>query len=180
MESEMQTLKKHLLDDTPTELSYPDKFASDTEFNSRPRRRLRFDRHRKLSIAASTVRAYSICEKLEVNEIFLNLSTFFSNIKNKAKLSREVAVVELEHEQYLFFFEFGAVVIWSLGLDKCNRIIADLQRFAVKPHASTEVETIGFEEGEKFAISQDLIELGSKDIFEKLAVSYAMAQVKLM
>lgn len=171
----MQTLQKHLLEDSTIDSHHADKFTSDTEF-SRPRRRLRFNRHRKMSITASTVQAHSFCEKLDVNEIFLSLSSFFSDITYKGKLSREVAVVVLKNDQFLFFFEFGAVVFWAVSNERATKILSDIKRFGVKLHAN-EIETIGYEEGERFQISQDVIELGSKDIFEKLAVSYAMAQV---
>jgi uncharacterized Rmd1/YagE family protein len=63
-------------------------------------------------------------------------------------------------------------------MSSISRILGDLQRFLGKPHLKIEEETIGFEEAEAFKISRDSIELGSKDIFEKLAVSYAMAQVR--
>lgn len=176
MESDRQSLGTPLLDELSTDspLTY---FASDNECAIRPRRRLRFDRHKKVSLNLGSVRAYSMCEKFEINDIFLSLSTLFTNIAYKSKLSREVAVVVLNDDQHIFFFDFGAVVFWAFPTERTQKIIECLHKFTIKPHHDYEVETLGYEDGERFQIYQDVVELGNKDIYERLAVSYAMAQV---
>lgn len=80
----------------------------------------------------------------------------------------------------VFYFDYGAVVLWGLSSDEEQKILKELKRFEEKPISSAAFEESRFSVGTSPKIAKDDITLPSNDIVTKLAFSHGLAQsVKL-
>lgn len=79
----------------------------------------------------------------------------------------------------IFYFSYGAVVIWGLTPEEEKRFLTDLKEYERDPNPRTEDEfTYIF--GETMKIEEDEIVLQDKEVLTKLAISHGIAQsVKL-
>jgi uncharacterized Rmd1/YagE family protein len=104
--------------------------------------------------------------------------------KGSAHLYRDVIHTQEKEEKKVkgevFYFAFGAVVLWGYSQEEEARILSFLKKFERGHLSKPEIDEFTFSLGEAMRIEEDEIVLQNKSIWTKLAVSHGLAQsVKL-
>ncbi|MFM8453832.1 MAG: RMD1 family protein [Gammaproteobacteria bacterium] len=124
--------------------------------------------------------SYCTCASFDSARLFLFLKSRYG-----AKRFREVIHVKVQSEHLsdegdVFFFPYGAVVIWGLGQQQDAAILAEIKEFQTQALENPDVDVFDYAYGEQASIVDDEIILPDHAIITKLAFSYAIAQsVKL-
>ena len=127
------------------------------------------------------MRCTSFCTANQIDLTKLNIDL---NFAGKPHLYKDVIHQEIlkerSHSGDVFYFSYGAVVMWGLEEAEEKHILEILKRFEKDPIAKIERDDFTFTYGDSFKIEEDEISLEGKNVMQKLAISYAIAQsVKL-
>ncbi|CAD2089034.1 conserved protein, unknown function [Plasmodium vinckei brucechwatti] len=125
-----------------------------------------------------------------------NISKDF--IKIKKVYSEVIFCSAFEQKKTFFLFRFGCIVLWDFNIKEKEILIASLRKYLSKAYAEDNIEMDSMFyimnvtnngdnykhekniDGNSFKIKNDIIYIYTKNIFEKLSYSYALAQsVKL-
>ncbi len=87
---------------------------------------------------------------------------------------------EKQSKKDVFYFSYGAVVLWGYTIEEEKGILSFLKEFEVEPLLRPDVDEFTFIYGDAVKIEEDEIFLHNKSTLTKLAISYGIAQsVKL-
>jgi uncharacterized Rmd1/YagE family protein len=119
-------------------------------------------------------RAYYVAK----NFFFENLKTAYFQ-KYKCSTYRDVLYIDYAPGE-IILFPYGVIVAWGLGPELVREVLEEIKPFEEEPLSHILSDEFSFSESDDFSIKNDLIALTSNNIFEKLAISHAIAQsVKL-
>lgn len=80
----------------------------------------------------------------------------------------------------VFYFSYGAVVMWGLSLDECQHYLNKVKPFEDQPIEEVEKDEFTYVFGDSSKIVEDEIVLSNRDVLTRLAISHGIAQsVKL-
>ena len=81
---------------------------------------------------------------------------------------------------HVFFFHYGAIVLWGFHPEEEQEFLKELKEFERDPVGKTEIDEFTFAFGQTMRIEEDQIYLHNKNVLTKLAISHGIAQsVKL-
>ncbi len=127
------------------------------------------------------MRCTSFCTANQIDLTKLNIELNFSNKPHAHKdvIHQEIPK-ERSHSGDVFYFSYGAIVMWGLDESEENQILENLKRFEKEPVSKPERDDFTFTYGDTMKIDEDEIFLEGKNFLQKLSISYAIAQsVKL-
>jgi uncharacterized Rmd1/YagE family protein len=127
------------------------------------------------------MRCTSFCTAGQIDLTRLNIELNFSSKPHffKDVLHQEI-LKERSHSGDVFYFSYGAVVMWGLEEAEEKQILEHIKKFEKETLAKPERDDFTFTYGDTMKIEEDEIFLESKNYQQKLAISYAIAQsVKL-
>lgn len=127
------------------------------------------------------MRCTSFCTANQIDLTRLNIELNFAAKPHLFKdvIHQEIAK-ERSHSGDVFYFSYGAVVMWGLEEAEEKQVLEILKRFEKDPISKIERDDFTFTYGESMKIDEDEIFLEGKNFMQKLAISYAIAQsVKL-
>lgn len=100
------------------------------------------------------------------------------------QLYRDVIHLQAKREKQVrgdvFFFHYGAIVLWGFHPEEEQEFLKELKEFERDPVGKTEIDEFTFAFGQTMRIEEDQIYLHNKNVLTKLAISHGIAQsVKL-
>lgn len=127
------------------------------------------------------MRCTSFCTANQIDLQRLNVELNFST---KPHIYRDVIHQEIpkerSHSGDVFYFSYGAIVMWGLEEAEEKLILENLKKYEKDPTPKVERDDFTFTYGETMKIDEDEIYLEGKNFLQKLSISYAIAQsVKL-
>jgi uncharacterized Rmd1/YagE family protein len=127
------------------------------------------------------MRCTSFCTANQIDLTRLNIELNFSSKPHLFKdVIHQEILKERSHSGDVFYFSYGAVVMWGLEETEEKQVLEVLKRFEKDPFAKIERDDFTFTYGDSMKIEEDEISLEGKNFMQKLAISYAIAQsVKL-
>lgn len=127
------------------------------------------------------MRCTSFCTANQLDLTKLNIELNFSAKPHLFKdVIHQEILKERSHSGDVFYFSYGAIVMWGLEEAEEKQVLDVLKRFEKEPFAKVERDDFTFTYGEVMKIDEDEIILEGKNFLQKLAISYAIAQsVKL-
>jgi len=111
-----------------------------------------------------------------------NLKNLFDTFHAEYSTSLYDDVVHIEYPKDpdtigdLFFFSYGAVVMWNISNEDALDILKEIRPFEVDPLDEKEFDEFRYSYGEKFSFKHDKITLPDKAPLSKLAFSHGIAQ----
>lgn len=80
----------------------------------------------------------------------------------------------------IFYFSYGAVVIWGLNKDEEKKVLKELRPFEDESFPQAELDEFTFCYSDEMKVEEDVIYLHNKSPMTKIAISHSLAQsVKL-
>lgn len=121
--------------------------------------------------------SYCTCERFDFKKL---VSTF----EEKYKVTKYKNVLLITEKKWIcFVFDYWSIVAWWMDYDNIKRLLEDLSDFEISSYDDVIREEFYFEEKsrDRVKITNDIINLTSDEIEEKLAVSHWISQsIKLV
>lgn len=108
------------------------------------------------------------------------ISALSNTLKSKGSVDIQRNVIhfqpEGEKDKDAFFFAYGVTIFWGFEPGEEKEILHLIKGFEKGRFPHSEYDEFCFEYGKAMNIYEDLISLPDREVFTKLAISYALAQ----
>lgn len=114
--------------------------------------------------------AYLTCDKFtkDINDALAD--------RYKCTLYKDVAFLELDEDQEIVLFAYGAIVMWNVDYENTKFFLDFVQGYEIESFEEEIVEQLGYMVAENFKIVNDTLYMTNEDVLTKIAVSHALAQ----
>lgn len=124
--------------------------------------------------------SYCTCASFNATGLFLFLKSRYGAKRFREVIHISIQSAPLNGEGDVFFFPYGALVIWGLDQQQDANLLMEIKDYQHQPVDNTDVDVFNYRYGEEGSIVDDQIVLPDQSVTTKLAISYAIAQsVKL-
>lgn len=114
--------------------------------------------------------AYQTCEKFN-KKLYTALQERY-----KTTLQKDIAMIEINDDELIVLFEYGAIVCWNTSFDNIKFFKDFIKKYEIERFEESIIETLDYEISNEFSIKLDKLILEDDQKITKIAISHALAQ----